>query len=88
MRLAFFIILLQVQAWSAIADYVPAADCGNVFDCVSESPNAICALDRELVCFKSFDSLCHLKYEECQNQREFPVYLHAYCENSAFMCNN
>ncbi|XP_018789954.1 PREDICTED: uncharacterized protein LOC108969603 [Bactrocera latifrons] len=86
MRLAFLLILLHGQTLKLVVECIPSTDCGDVSDCVPESQNAICALDREIVCFKYFYSLCHLKYEECQDQREYAVYSQAYCENSAFMC--
>ncbi|XP_054735651.1 uncharacterized protein LOC129242818 [Anastrepha obliqua] len=86
MRLTVLLIFLYGEAINYVAcNEKRSTDCGNLSDCVAEKPN-ICALDKQNVCFKYFDSLCHLEYEQCKQQLEYLIYLDKYCENDAFRC--
>ncbi|XP_036336945.1 uncharacterized protein LOC118747061 [Rhagoletis pomonella] len=87
MFFALLLLILKGDASIFIAcNDEQTTDCGIVSDCVVENTK-ICALGKQTVCFRYFESMCHLKYEECKKQQEYIVFLDVYCENPAFMCS-
>ncbi|XP_037946390.1 uncharacterized protein LOC119678562, partial [Teleopsis dalmanni] len=60
-------------------------DCSKYKKCEKEE-KPICVLDKINVCFKHFDSKCDMKYSACQYDKEYIIYVEAYCDLTTFMC--